>query len=231
MGKLIDRPAVLPDHAFPTSDGKPMAETDTHRRLMTDLIATLADHFAPRPDVYVSGNLLVCYDPTDKRRHLAPDVFVAFGVPGHTRDNYLLWREGKGPDVVIELTSASTARDDRGRKWELYRSVLKVSEYFLFSPLKRAAPRLEGHRLSRGRYLPLRPDGDRLPSDRLGLLLEADGDQLRLVDPATGRRLPTPHERAVAADQRAVAADERAETAEAEAARLRAELARLTREA
>ena len=53
----------------------------------------------------------------------------------------------------------------------------------------------------------------RLPSKVLGLHLERDGTQLRLWDPATGERLPTPNERA--------------ERAEAEAAQLRQELARL----
>ncbi len=32
--------------AYPTSDGKPMAETEIHRDDMIDLIQTLQDHFA-----------------------------------------------------------------------------------------------------------------------------------------------------------------------------------------
>jgi hypothetical protein len=32
---------------YPTSDGRPMAETDLHRDRMFDLITTLQDHFAP----------------------------------------------------------------------------------------------------------------------------------------------------------------------------------------
>ena len=42
---------------YPTSDGKPMAETDWHRDLMNTLIQTLAVHYcAAEPMVYVSGN-------------------------------------------------------------------------------------------------------------------------------------------------------------------------------
>ena len=63
--------------------------------------------------VYVSGNLLVYYVPGDRLRHLSPDVFVAKGVPKRERLNYLMWEEGKGPDVVIELTSSSM----RTRMW------------------------------------------------------------------------------------------------------------------
>ena len=47
------------------------------------------------------------------------------GVPKGTRDNYILWEEGKGPDVVIELTSSSTHQEDIEGKFRLYRDVLK----------------------------------------------------------------------------------------------------------
>src|SRR5712692_292223 len=92
---------------YPTSDGKPMAETDDHRDLMLDLIETQKIHFASEPLVYVSGNLLLYYVRGDPRRHISPDVFVVFDIPKHNRDYYLLWEEGKSPDVVFELTSKS----------------------------------------------------------------------------------------------------------------------------
>src|SRR5437870_767858 len=65
---------------YPTSDGRPMAETDYHRDQMTDSIKTLQAFFADEPMVYVSGNLLIFYVPGNKRRHVSPDVFVVFGV-------------------------------------------------------------------------------------------------------------------------------------------------------
>ena len=43
---------------YPSSDGKPMAETDIHRDLMAELIHELDAYFSDQPDVYVSGNLL-----------------------------------------------------------------------------------------------------------------------------------------------------------------------------
>src|SRR4051812_1502969 len=103
---------------YPTSDGKPMAETDWHRVLMVRVIQLLQEFFTPRPDVYVSGNLLVFYEEGNKRKHVAPDCFVVFGVEKEMRDNYLVWEEGKAPDVVFEFTSASTRTEDTRKKFE-----------------------------------------------------------------------------------------------------------------
>ena len=91
-----------------------MAETDFHRDLMIDLIQTLQDRFAADPMVYVSGNLLLFYEEGNRRRHVSPDVFFVRGIPKlPPRINYLIWDEGKGPDLVIEVTSKTTRRKDR----------------------------------------------------------------------------------------------------------------------
>ncbi len=39
------------------------------------------------------------------------------------------WEEGKAPDVVIEITSKTTRRDDQHKKRLIYRDVLKVPEF------------------------------------------------------------------------------------------------------
>jgi Uma2 family endonuclease len=180
---------------YPTSDGKPMAETDDHRDLMVDLIETLKLYYLASALVYVSGNLLIYYVPGDKRRHISPDVFVVRGVAKHNRDYYLVWEEGKAPEAVFELTSKSTRREDLGKKMAIYRGILKVKEYFLFDPHRDyLKPPLQGYRLSKGDYRPIQPVAGRLPSKVLGLHLEADGGVLRLYDPAGGRWLPTPAE-------------------------------------
>src|SRR5258707_15865144 len=93
---------------YPTTDGKPMAETDRHRDQMVDLIQTLDNEFIADPNVYVSGNLLIFYARGNRRKHISPDVFFVRGVPKRKRLNYLCWAEGKGPDAAIELTSSST---------------------------------------------------------------------------------------------------------------------------
>jgi Uma2 family endonuclease len=180
---------------YPTSDGKPMAETDIHRDLMVALIETLRVHYADQPSVYVSGNLLICYEEGDGRKHLSPDVFVVPGVGNHRRENFLLWEEGHAPRFVIELTSSSTRKEDTSKKFELYRGVLKVREYFLFDPMgDYLKPSMQGWRLRAGVYHPIREVDGRLPSLTTRLHLERDGNELRLWNPATGRRLATPRE-------------------------------------
>jgi len=180
---------------YPTRDGRPLGETDVHRDDAYDLIDCLQAHFDHRRDVYVSGNLLIHYERYNRRRHVAPDVFIVFGVPKHRRENYLLWAEGKGPDFVIELTSPSTRKEDQKKKYRLYRDVLRVREYFLFDPKNQyLKPQLQGHRLIDGEYLPIAPIDGRLPSEVSGMHLEAVGTDLRLYDPAAGRWLPTSRE-------------------------------------
>jgi len=219
----ITRPPVLDDLDYPTGDGKPMAETDWHRVLMLALIQALEGFFRDDPRVYVSGNLLVFYERGDRRKHLSPDVFVVRGVPKHRRLHYLIWAEQKPPEFVIELTSRTTRKVDLGRKFALYRDVLRVKEYFLFDPLcDYLDPPLQGFRLVRGRYVPVRAVAGRLPSRVTGLHLERAGDQLRLWNPVTGQWLPTPEE---ARDQEA----EARRRAEAEVERLRREIEQLRR--
>jgi Uma2 family endonuclease len=186
---------------YPTSDGKPMAETDLHRDEMVDLIQTLQRHFADEPDVYVTGNILLYYEEGNRRKHVSPDVFMVRGVPKKLRDYYLLWLEGKGPEAVIELTSKTTKREDRGKKRILYRDVLRVPEYFQFDPMEDyLKPPFQGHRLENGEYVPIEPVEGRLPSAVLGLHLERDGQHLRLFYPRTRQRLLTPKELLVTAE-------------------------------
>jgi Uma2 family endonuclease len=178
---------------YPTTDGKPMAETELHRDLMFDLIKTLQAYYVDQK-VYVSGNLLVFYVDRDKRRHVSPDVFVVRGVEKHQRDYYPIWQEGKGPEVVIELTSRSTEIEDLEDKYNVYLQ-LRVAEYFLFDPrAEDLRTPLHGFRLRGGRFVQIRPVEERLPSKVLGLHLERHDTQLRLYNPPTERWLPTPEE-------------------------------------
>jgi Uma2 family endonuclease len=178
---------------YPTADGKPMAETDLHRQDMVDLIETLQDHFAGDSHVYVTGNLLLYYEEGNPRKHVSPDVFVVRGVPKlPPRNYYLLWKERKAPEVVIEITSKTTRREDQNTKMALYRDVLQVPEYFQFDPTEDyLKPSLQGHRLVDGDYQPIPVVHGCLPSKILGLYLERDGTELRLYNPATAERLLT----------------------------------------
>ena len=209
-------PAPVRQNDYPTSAGKPMPETDWHRKLMVALIEILTAYFAGRR-AYVSGNLLVFCEEGNRRRHVSPDVFVARGVEQYDRPNYLVWEEARGPEVVIELTSATTRRVDQTRKRTLYQNTLRVREYYLFDPHgDYLDPPLQGYRLRQGTYHRIRPVHGRLPSQVLGLHLERDGQTLRLWNPTTESWLPTPNETLQQAEQRA---EQEAQRAEQEAQR------------
>jgi len=190
-----------PKDDYPTSDGKPMAETDLHRDLMIALIETLRWWFRDRPKVYVSGNLLVHYQKGNKRVHVSPDVFVVPGIGNHRRENYLMWEEGRGLDMVIELTSKTTMMEDIEEKYNLYVDKLGVKEYYLFDPKEEyLKPSFQGYRRGKETFRPIKFVDGRLPSKVLGLHLERVGDELRLWNPDTGEQLPTPTELATRAE-------------------------------
>jgi Uma2 family endonuclease len=220
----LKRPEVI----YPESDGKPMGETDLHRKLMVDIIEAADHRFLEDPDVYVTGDLLLYYEEGDPTKVIVPDVFVVQGVEKKLRRTYKLWEEKKAPDVVVEVSSRSTQVEDKGNKKVIYEN-LGVREYFLFDPEgKWLRPPLQGYRLVGSVLEPVqaRRTGEGalvLVSEVLGLELRAEGSVLRWVDPRTGKPLPTPRElHAVAAAER-----QRADAAEAELARVRAELERL----
>ena len=209
----------LDERDYPEGDGKPMAETDIHRDVMIALILMLKTFFAQRPDVYVSGNLLVYYERNNPRASVAPDVFVTLGVPKTpARRVYFTWQEGRPPTSVVEVTSRSTRRKDLVVKRDIY-ARMGVAEYFLFDPLAEyLRPPLQGFRLRDGAYEPIAPsevDGS-LVSEQLGLLLAIVNGQLRLVDAASRQLVLTPSERAevaeLAAAQRILAERQRADT-------------------
>ena len=200
---------------------------------MTGLIETLEYRFSADPSVCVTGALLVYHKKGNKRARVAPDVFVVPGVGNHTRDNYLLWEEGRGLDCVIEVTSRRTRFRDTVWKRNLYLTKLGVQEYFLFDPRQDyLTPSLQGFRRLADEFHPIPAVEGRLPSKVLGLHLGRDGEQLRFHDPATGGRVPT---RLEAAEARAEAARAQAEAAraspdleraQADAARAQADAAR-----
>jgi Uma2 family endonuclease len=220
---------VFEEVIYPESDGKPMAETDLHIDCLIDLRESLKDFFRNDPDVYVSGNIFVYYKEGDARKQVSPDVLVVKGVEKKRRRYYQIWKEGKAPDFVIEVTSDSTRREDTDFKKKLYQR-LGVKEYYLYDPTgDYLKERLFGYRLVGNRYVAVRlPKGsDRLYSDVVGLDLVLVSDQLRLYDPGSRRFLLTPSEAAEARRQ-ADAARQHAEDArrQADAARQHAEDAR-----
>ena len=114
-------PLVLPKLSLPTQDdlpsddGVPM-ETERHKKQMDLLIYPLAPWLDQKG--YVGGNMFVYYSIKQVRYQdfKGPDVFVVLDVPNRERKSWVVWEEGKTPDIVIELLSESTAEYDRNGK-------------------------------------------------------------------------------------------------------------------
>lgn len=231
--ELIKKEEII----YPDSDGKPMAETDTHLNEMINLLEMLKYHYRNNPKAYVSGNLFLYYQEGNPNKNVAPDVFVVLGVNKKERRTYKTWEEGKAPDVIIEVTSSSTKYKDTKIKMALYRQ-LGVKEYYLYDPTGDYLPgQLQAHHLKGKDYHLVPSKRSTWKSPVLGLEMKLENGRLRLYDQSTGERLLTPAEQ-VQAREAAEAARKTAEaereretqarkSAEAELERLRAELARL----
>lgn len=209
---------------YPESDGEPMAETGLHAQLMIDLRFALNSWFRDDPQVYVGINMLMYWVKGDNTKSKAPDVFAVFGVPKEPqRRTWKVWEEGKAPDVIFEVSSLKTWREDLYEKWRIYERI-GVREYFIFDPQYEYLPEpLMAWRLVDKQYI-LQPVNDGVYfSEVLGLELVDTGETLRLRDPQSGEFLPTDEE-VVAAYETEAAARQKAE---AEIERLRKELARL----
>lgn len=213
---------------YPESDGEPMGETQLHAAETMYLVSALDEHFRDEPDVYVWGDMFLYYVEGDPRSVISPDVFMIRGVPKKVRRIYKAWEEGgRLPCFVVEVTSDSTRTEDLIRKRALYER-LGVDEYILYDPLSEYLdPKLLGLRLVQGRYQPilLEPDGS-LVSRTTGVTLQLEGDQIRLIETATGKPLLRYRESTAQAAQLAREIEAR-RAAEEEIARLQAELERL----
>jgi Uma2 family endonuclease len=202
---------------YPETDGAPMAETDYQRGPLIYAVNALDFHFANDPQVYVSGDLLIYYEQGNNEVSVAPDVFVVFGVPKRQRPTYKMWEEGKGPDVVIEITSRSTRRRDEYEKPSIYYR-MGVQEYFQYDPTgDYLTPALRGRRMGipGGGYEPIPPLSHNggvlaLPSRVLHLELHLEGQRLRLYDPVAKSYL-LPYDEAEAGRRHAIAATQAAE--------------------
>ncbi len=216
---------------YPDTDGEPMAASDLHLEILIWLLQTLKAHFAQRPDVYVSGDILTYYTEGDPRAVVAPDVLVSFGIGQKQRHTYKVWEEGKVPDFVMEFSSKTTYQNDLTDKMDLY-ATLGIPNYLLYDAEALYLPSpLMGFQLIDGVYIPIPPGVDGgIRSDILGLDFHIRERRLGIYDSVGEKWLQPPAE---AAEARAEAAEARAEQeaitrqkAEEEIKRLREQLAR-----
>lgn len=195
-----------------------------------------------RAGIYAGSNLGLYYTESQVGLNdlASPDVFVVLDAVERERKSWVIWQEGQGPDIVIELLSESTAAEDRGRKKRIYARGIKVGLYCLYDPFTGV---LEAYVLDAltGDYLPapvIRGGVATPPGLGLelavwqGLYEGVEAPWLRWRTP-DGNWVPTGEELAATEANRADDALLRAELAEAraqtEAARAQTEAARADR--
>ncbi|MBR8834978.1 MAG: DUF874 family protein [Stigonema ocellatum SAG 48.90 = DSM 106950] len=250
----LDAPYVtLPptEAELPYDDGIPM-ESQRHKAQMDLLIDSLLPWFAQRTDGFVGGNMFVYFSLAQVKNQdfRGPDFFVVLGVPKRERRSWVVWEEGKAPDVVIELLSYSTSEQDKNEKKLIYQNQLRVSEYFWFDPFN--PDDWAGFFLQKGVYQPLVPnEQNQFLSQSLGLALQRWQGSYKGIDSTwlrwatiQGELLPTPpeiaeHERQKAEQERQKAEQERqkaeqerqrAESAESQLQQLQSQLQQTARQ-
>jgi Uma2 family endonuclease len=201
-------PGTTIDPLYPDTDGKPMGETDFHIIAVILLREALEDFLAGRT-AYVASNMLLYFDQGNPAGKRDPDVLVALGVDTHVRRSFRTWEEGTVPNVLFEIASEHTWREDLTDKRAVYQH-LGVPEYFLFDPEGRFLdPVLQGFRLVDGAYLPMEPAADgSLTSEELGLRLVPEGGMLRLIDARTGAPVLTRQEQLAQRDEQLAQRDQ-----------------------
>jgi Uma2 family endonuclease len=167
-----------------------LGETDLHRDITWYLIEALKLRFHASDGVYVSGDLMMYYVEGNPRVSISPDVFVVKGAAQFRRRVYKVWAE-PAPCVVIEVSSRKTKAEDLVTKFQVYRDVLRIREYYIYDPERDYLPgRMRGWVLRAGQYVERRVVNGRLRSRELGLDLVDDRGFMKLADPGTGEILP-----------------------------------------
>jgi Uma2 family endonuclease len=119
---------------YPSSDGRPMAESTTQFRWIVTIKEGLETLFADRPDVFVAGDLLWYATKGDKSDVMAPDAMVVFGRPKGDRRSYREWVEnGVVPQVVFEVASHTNTPEEMAEKRRRY-DARGVEEYYFYDP-------------------------------------------------------------------------------------------------
>jgi Uma2 family endonuclease len=203
-----------PEVYYPSSDGKPLAETYDHLYAILTTLEVLKQHLSGCR-VTVLADQFLYYNEGFPRMRVAPDVMVIFDVEPGGRDNYKIWEEGQVPKVIFEMTSKSTQGEDLAFKKTLYEQ-LEVQEYWLFDPKGEwISEQLRGYQLLEGRYFPIFDSR----SNVLQLRLAIEGKLIGFYREDTGEKLLIPDELASAVRQKTQEVLEAQELAERERTR------------
>ncbi len=183
---------------------------------------SLAAHFGCPESTVITSEIAAALIPSETYEGVRyPDLLIAFNAnpsANMARLGYLIPEQGKPPDFVLEVASASTGRRDETVKRSDY-AAMGVPEYWRFDPSggRFHQTHLAGDRLVDGAYQPVhihRIDDDHFwgHSDALNLDLCWELGELRWYDPTAQRYLPTFDEERAAR----IAAEARRDDAEAQ---------------
>jgi Uma2 family endonuclease len=150
-------------------------EGDAHRKPKERARDALDEFFrSVGRRVYVSSEL-VTYYPGEPR--FCPDILAVLEVEPHERSSWIVSKEGKGLDLVVEVHVGGSAAKDFETNVVRY-ARLGIPEYFVFD---RPAARIVGYRLrpDAAAYERIVPQAGRFLSNVLGLMLTVDRGMLR----------------------------------------------------
>ena len=151
-----------------------MGEGDVHYDATDEARKALRRLFGHRGrSVYVGTGMTVYYPDESP---FSPDIFAVLDVETHARRSWVVAKEGRGLDFVLEVCVSGDRSKDTVRNVVLYAS-LGIREYFVLLPERQV---LLGHRLGdNDRYVALAPHHGRLASQVLDLELALDAGKVR----------------------------------------------------
>ena len=209
--------------------------TSFHHLTKNGGVHHLIQHLGDPHTTIVEGERYIIPEPgAPASDRLVPDLLIAFDADPATysQDNgYVLSRQGKPPDFVMEIASPSTGRQDVEAKGPSY-AQLGIPEYWRFDDTGEShGTRLAGDRLLDGEYepIPIETVEEGVMqgySAALNLIIRWERGELRWHDPETGQEIPIfeqEREARLAEQEARLAAEARVQELEAELARREAE--------
>ncbi|MGC1306710.1 MAG: Uma2 family endonuclease [Phormidesmis sp.] len=102
---------------FPEEPGLPDEFHDLQPQLLSRTLK-LQDY--PNSNRFTGSDLNIYYDVHHPIWHKRPDWFLAVDVPrmyagADSRLSYVVWQEGRSPEIIVEFLSPRTEREDLGR--------------------------------------------------------------------------------------------------------------------
>ena len=171
---------------YPESDGEPMGETDLHRDWMVRIIEILRQRYRGQR-VYIASDLLVYYEEGIPAKYIVPDAFIVLDCDPGRRRTFKTWVEKRVPDVIFEVTSHSSRRNDTVKKPVIYEQ-MGVKEYYVYDPTSDyLEPALQGFRMIDGCLRQIAPVNGFLRCETLQLGLRLVGEELEFFDLRTGK--------------------------------------------